>query len=183
MRIGQLLDPIAQRLLELRTVSTTQWQLRLLGAVSTLLALALAIDVFTLLSHAGSQLLLAVVVIALVLHCRRPDRDLGLVAPGAILLAVVVQDGVTMLETAGVGAALLLAHSAFALAATLPVHGEFGRDAWRLAGSVVLVVLMVSVVASVLIVLLSTVQFGAWMMVVGALATIGLLVAVLPRAA
>lgn len=181
MRFGQLLDPIAQRLLELRTVSATQWQLRLLGAVSTLLALVLAIDLSALLSRPGTQLLLLLVVIAIALHVRRPDSDLGLLAPGAILFAVVVQDGVTMLQAAGVGGALLLAHSAFALAATIPVHGVFGPDAWRLAASALLVVLVVSLVATVLIVVLSTVQLGAWMMVVGALATIGLLVAVLPR--
>lgn len=182
MRLGQILDPLAERLLRLRTVSSTQWQLRLLGAVATLLALVLAADPSELPWRVSTQLLSLVAVIGILLHARRPDSDLGLIAPLSIVVVASLHDGLTMLQAAGVGTALLLAHAAFALAATIPVHGLFGRDAWRLVAGAMLAVLGVSLVASLLIVLVSAVQLGAWMMVVGALAVIGLFVAVLPRA-
>lgn len=182
MPVGQILDPIAQRLLQLRAVSTSQWQLRLLGAVATLLALVLAVDMSLLPTQFLHQLITTIVVISLLLHARRPDSDLGLIAPIMIVVAVALQPGVTMLQAAGVGAALLLAHGAFALAATVPVHGVLDRGAWRLAATSLLAVLVVSLVAGLLIVLVSTVQLGAWMMVIGVLATIGLFAAVLPTA-
>ena len=50
--------------------------------------------------------------------------------------------------------------------------------AWPRRG--LLPVLVLSAVAGVLVVALSTVQLGAWMMVIGVLAAIGLFVAVLP---
>lgn len=181
MQTGQLLDPLAHRLLDLQKVSSSQWLLRAVGALWAVLALVLTFGVTGMFAHIGAQLITLTVALALVLHCRRPDSDLGLLAPVAILLALVFRNGVTMPQAAGVGLALLLSHSAFALAATIPVHGEFGRSGWILAARGLLPVLVVSVVAGALVVVLSTVQLGPWTMVVGVLAAIGLLVAVLPR--
>ena len=181
MPIGQMLDPVAQRLLELQKISSTQWLLRTLGAVTTVLALLLIVGLTELFSHFGTVLITLTVALGIILQVRRPDSDLGLLAPVAIVIALLAMGDSSMLQAAGVGLALLLAHSAFALAATIPVHGEFGPGAWRLAAMGLLPVLVLSAVAGVLVVLLSTVQLGAWMMVLGALAAIGLFIAVLPR--
>lgn len=181
MRRAPLLDPIARGLLGLRRISPTHWLLRALGAAMTLLALVLALGVTELSVHFGTVLITLTVAAGIALHCRRPDSDLGLLAPIAIVCAMLAVGDSSMLQAAGVGLALLLAHSAFALAATIPVHGEFGPGAWRLAAAGLLPVLVLSAVAGVLVVVLSTVQLGAWMMVVGALAAIGLFLAVLPR--
>lgn len=181
MRRAPLLDSIAQRLLELRRISPTQWLLRALGAVMTAAALVLTLGVTELALHFGTLLITLPVALGIVLHCRRPDSDLGLLAPVAIVIALIAVGDSSMLQAAGVGLALLLAHSAFALAATIPVHGEFGPGAWRLAAAGMLPVLVMSAVAGVLVVVLSTVQLGAWMVVVGVLAAIGLFIAVLPR--
>ena len=181
MRRTSLLDSIAQRLLELRKISGTQWLLRVLGAVATVLALLLVNGPASLFANIGTVIITLAVALGLVLHCRRPDSDLGLLAPSAILLALLAADDSSLLQAAGVGLALLLGHSAFALAATIPVHGEFDRRAWRLAGAGLLPVLVLSAVAGVLVVVLSGVQLGAWMMVLGVLAAIGLFVVVLPQ--
>lgn len=181
MRRAPFLDSVAQRLLELRRVSATQWMLRALGAVATVLALMLIFGPTALFSHVGAALITLTVALGLVLQCRRPDSDLGLLAPAALLIALLAAGDSSVLQAAGVGLALLLAHSAFALAATIPVHGEFDASAWRLAATGLLPVLVLSAVAGVLVVLLSTVQLGAWMMVIGVLAAIGLFIAVLPQ--
>src|SRR5699024_11570286 len=96
--------------------------------------------------------------LGVLLQCRRPDSDLGLLAPAALLIALLAAGDSSVLQAAGVGLALLLADSAFALAATIPVHGEFDASAWRLAATGLLPVLVLSAVAGVLVVLLSTVQ-------------------------
>lgn len=182
MRWGNLLDPVAERLLVLQTVSGTQWLLRSLGAVTTVLALLLAAGTDGLFSHIGTTMLSLLVAAAVLLQLRNPDSDLGLLAPGAIVLTLVWQDDLTMLRAAGVGGLLLLAHSASALAATLPVHGEFSASAWRLAGRALLPVLGVSLLGALLVAVLAGVQLGPWMMVPGSLAVIMLLAVVLPRA-
>lgn len=181
MRRSPMLDSLAHRLLDLQKISATQWLLRTLGAVTTVLALMLIVGPTALFSHFGTVLITLTVALGLVLQCRRPDSDLGLLAPVAILIALLAMGDSSMSQAAGVGLALLLAHSAFALAATIPVHGEFGRSAWLLAGSGLLPVLVLSAVAGALVVMLSSVQLGPWMMVVGVLAAIGLFIAVLPQ--
>jgi hypothetical protein len=180
-RLGQVMDPVAQRLLALQKVSSTQWLLRLLGAAATVLALLMTFGVTGVLSHVGTVMITLAVVVGLLFQLRDPDTDMGLLAPAAIVVALLAQGEVPMLRAAGTGLALLVAHSAFALAATLPVHGEFGRGAWGLAGRGLLPVLAVSGVGGVLVVALTAVQLGPWMMVLGVLAAIGLFVAVLPR--
>src|SRR5699024_376150 len=105
MRRTSLLDSIAQRLLELGRISPTQWLLRTLGAVATLLALLLVSGPASLFSNVGTLFLTLAVAAGVVLHCRRPDSDLGLLAPAAILLALLAADGSSMLQAAGVGLA------------------------------------------------------------------------------
>lgn len=180
MRLGQMVDPVAELLLELQKVSAPQWLLRILGAATTVLALMAALGSVALFAHPGTTLVTLVVVAAVLAQMRNPDSDLGLLAPGAILLAVLVLGEVPMLRAAGAGLALLVAHSAFALAAVLPVHGVLDRSAWLLAGKGLLPVAVVAAVAAVLVIGLATVQLGPWMMVAGVIAAIGLLMAVVP---
>lgn len=179
-RLEQVVDPLAERLLELRTVGATQWVLRTVGAAATVLALLLALGVTGLFAHVGGVVVSLAVAVALLAQLRSPDSDLGLAAPAAILLALIAQGEVTMARAAGTGLALLLAHSAFALAATIPVHGEFGRGARRLAGTGLLAVLAVSAAGTVLVIGLAAVQLGPWTMVLGMLAAIVLFLLVLP---
>lgn len=182
MVTGQFVDPIAQKLLELRKVSASQWLLRTAGAVATVLALMLTLGGPALFAGFGTTLITLVVLLGVLLQCWRPDTDLGLLAPAMLLLVLLGQGDLTMLRAAGVGLALLLAHSAFALAATIPVHGDLSPSAWRLAGAGLLPVLVLSLVAAALVVLLSSVQLGSWMMVLGVLAVIALFAVALPRA-
>ncbi|GAA4530067.1 hypothetical protein GCM10023160_30310 [Brachybacterium paraconglomeratum] len=181
MRMGQVVDPVAQRLLELQKVSGTQWLLRIGGAAATVLALLLTIGGTGLFAHFGTMLITFFVALGLLFQLRNPDSDLGLLAPGAIVVGALAMGGGSMLRTAGIGFLLLIAHSAFALAATTPVHGVFGRSAWLLAGKGLLPVLVLSLLGGLLVAGLSGVQLGPWMMVVGVLAAIGLFIAVLPR--
>ncbi|AXK44420.1 hypothetical protein [Brachybacterium saurashtrense] len=181
MRTPDLLDPIARRLLALRTVGRSQWLLRGLGTGATLLALVLTVGPTALLAHSGAVLLALVVGVGLLAQCLRPDTDLGLVPPVALLIALVAQGDTPMLRAGGIGLALLLGHAAFALAATIPVHGELAPSAWRLAARGLVPVLALSAVAAGLVVLLSGVHLGAWMMVIGVLAAIVLFLTVLPR--
>lgn len=181
MRRGQLIDPVAQRLLELQKVSGTQWLLRIVGTAMTLLALLMTFGGTGLLAHFGTTLITLVVALGLLCQFRNPDSDLGLLAPVGIVVGVLAQGEVSMLRTAGIGLMLLIAHSAYALAATIPVHGVFGRSAWLLAGKGLLAVLVLSLLGGLLVAGLSGVQLGPWTMVVGVLAAIGLFIAVLPR--
>lgn len=181
MRMGQVVDPVAQRLLELQKVSATQWLLRIIATVVTLLALLMTFGVAGLFAHFGTTLITLIVALGLLFQFRNPDSDLGLLAPAGIVVGVLAQGEVSMLRTAGIGLMLLIAHSVFALAATIPVHGVFGRSAWLLAGKGLLPVLVLSLLGGLLVAGLAGVQLGPWMMVVGVLAAIGLFIAVLPR--
>ncbi|APX34289.1 hypothetical protein BH708_18025 [Brachybacterium sp. P6-10-X1] len=181
MRLGGLVDPIAGRLLELQKVSGTQWVLRLLGVAAMLLALSVAMP-GGLAQNFGAVFVLLAVAVSLGVQMFRPDSDVGLLAPAVIILVLAGQGDLTTLRAGMVGLALLVSHSAFALASTIPVHGVFDRSAWLLTGRGLLMVLAVSVVAGVLVVVLSGIQLGPWMLVVGALAVLALLCTVLPRA-
>lgn len=181
MALGQAVDSFAQRLLELQKVSPTQWALRLTGAVATLLALALTYGTLNLWASTVASLVTLIVLLAVAVQVWNPDSDLGLLAPGMMLLTLLVQGETPTLRAAGIGLALLLAHSIFALAATIPVHGEFDRSAWLLAGKGLLPVLVVSIVALLLVVALSGMVLGPWTLILGVLAAIVLFVTVLPR--
>ncbi|MDN5820291.1 MAG: hypothetical protein L0H74_04960 [Brachybacterium sp.] len=181
MRLGQLLDPLAEHLLELRKVSRTQWLLRALGAVATLLALATALGGFGLFAHFGAALLTGTVAAGLLVQFRSPDSDVGLLAPSAILLSLLGQGELSFLRAAAVGIALLIAHSVFALSATLPVHGVLAPSAWRLTIRALLPVLALSLLGGLVVVVLSQVALGPWMLVIGTVAAIALSLILLPR--
>ncbi|ATG52738.1 hypothetical protein CFK38_15285 [Brachybacterium vulturis] len=181
MRPRQLIDPLAERLLVLRTVSGTQWLLRGLGAGATFLALVAALGGFGLLAHVGAALLTATVAAGLLVQCRNPDSDVGLLAPSAILLSLLGQDELSFLRAAGVGIALLSAHCAFALSATLPVHGVLAASAWRLTLRALLPVLVLSLLGGLLVLVLSPLVLGPWMLVLGTVALIILSLILLPR--
>ena len=160
MRLSQMMDPVAQRLLELRTVSPSQLLLRGIGVAATVAALLLA-SPGPLDSNLGSILAAMTVACGLLIQVLRPDSDLGLLSPIAVLLLLagrgglggtdptagqsagasagesvgasagqsagaVLADG-ALLTAAGVGFALLVAHTAFAIAATAPAHGVQSR--------------------------------------------------------
>lgn len=180
MRLGAFIDPIAEFLLGLRRVSATHWLLRLMGITAMLLALVGTLP-SGLFAHIGTGIITLAVMGSLLVQTLRPDSDVGLLAPAAIILALAGQGDLSLLRAAGVGLALLLSHVAFALAATLPAHGVFERSAWILGGRGLLLVLAVSVLAGLLVVALSGVHVGSWMLVIGILGAIGLFVTVMPR--
>lgn len=209
MRLSQLVDPVAQRLLELRTVSASQWLLRGTGVAATVAALLLA-SPGPLDSNLGSILAAMAVACGLLIQVLRPDSDLGLLSPLAVLLLMATQGGPggrggteppagqsaaesaggsvgvaladgAVLTAAGVGFTLLIAHLAFAIAATAPAHGVQSRSAWSLLGRGAVMVLAGSVLASLVVVALIGVDLGPWMIVPGILAVIGLFAVVLPR--
>lgn len=210
MRPSQMMDPVAQRLLELRTVSPSQLLLRGIGVAATVAALLLA-SPGPLDSNLGSILAAMTVACGLLIQVLRPDSDLGLLSPIAVLLLLagrgglggtdptagqsagesvgasagqsagaVLADG-ALLTAAGVGFALLVAHIAFAIAATAPAHGVQSRSAWSLMGRGAATVLGGSVLASLVVVALIGVDLGPWMIVPGILAVIALFAVVLPR--
>ncbi|WP_422116805.1 hypothetical protein [Brachybacterium sp. UNK5269] len=181
MRLAHVIDPLAHRLLALRTVSGTQWTLRLLGAA------ALALALFAALGGAAVPGILTVVVttavaVSVLAQLLRPDSDLGLLGPAMIILSLLAHEDLSPLRAAAVGAALLGGHSAAALAATLPAHGVLERSAWTLAARSLLAVLALSGLGAAAVLALSGVQLGAWTVVPGVLAVIALFVAVLPPA-
>lgn len=181
MRVAHLVDPLAHRLLALRTVSRTQWTLRLAGAAATALALVAA------LSGAGAPGIVPAVVttgvaVTVLAQLLRPDSDLGLLGPALILLSLLAHEDLSLLRAAAVGAALLAGHSASAFAATHPSHGVLARSAWTLMARSLLAVLVVSALGIAAVVALSGVQLGSWMVVPGVAAVIALFVALLPPA-
>lgn len=214
MRLSQMMDPVAQRLLELRTVSPSQLLLRGIGVAATVAALLLA-SPGPLDSNLGSILAAMTVACGLLIQVLRPDSDLGLLSPLAVLLLLAGQGGLggtdptagqsagasagesvgasagqsagavladgALLTAAGVGFALLVAHTAFAIAATAPAHGVQSRSAWSLMGRGAATVLGGSVLASLVVVALIGVDLGPWMIVPGILAVIALFAVVLPR--
>ncbi|MFC7374111.1 hypothetical protein ACFQS2_08585 [Brachybacterium sp. GCM10030267] len=180
MRLGRMLDPVATLLLGLWTVSGSQWALRATGLIAMAIAVVLTLP-GGLFVHIGTVLVTLGVGLSVLVQVVNPDSDIGLLAPLVIILALVGQDELTLVRAAGVGVALLVSHSAFALAATLPAHGVFERSAWSLGGRGFAAVLAVSVVGGVVVLALSGLQFGPWMLVAGVLAVLALLATVLPR--
>ncbi|MGP9538728.1 hypothetical protein ACT3SP_12000 [Brachybacterium sp. AOP43-C2-M15] len=181
MRLRSLVDPIAETLLELKKVSSTQWVLRSAGLLGTVLALLLTFP-DGLLAHLGTTTVTGVVAVVLVVQVLRPDSDLGIVGHGIIVLALSGQADLSVPRALGVGLALLLAHAAFALAATIPAHGLLTGSAWRLGGRRLLPVLALIVLASLLVLALARVALGPWMLVPGILAVVMVFVALSPWA-
>src|SRR5699024_10167663 len=138
-----LVDPIAQRLLELQKVSSSQWVLRALGVLAMGAALALTLTggpvsgpgatLLTLLAVAGramgsavalalpgvpfsgpgAALLPVLVATGTLIQPLWPDSAVGLIAPLALILVLAGQLDLTVLRAAAVGFALLVAHMAW----------------------------------------------------------------------
>jgi len=178
--LSGLVDPIAQRLLELQKVSSSQWVLRALGVLAMGAAVALTLPGGPF-SGPGSTLLTLLVATGTLIQTLWPDSDVGLIAPLALILVLAGQLDLTVLRAAAVGFALLVAHMAWALGATIPLHGTFSRAAWSLAGRGALLVVAASVIGTVVVIALAGVQMGPWMVVVGVLAVVALFVSVLPQ--
>lgn len=180
MALRTLIDPIAEPLLSLRQVSTTQWALRLTGLAGMVLALLATLPQGPFAGFPSVLLTLTLAVLTL-LQMLRPDTGLGVAGPLLVVLALAVQPELSLLRALTVGLALLLSHVGFALAATLPAHGRFEPSAHRLAMRWLLPVLGVSVLGAAVVLTAAGTVLGAWMVVPGVLAVIGLLVALLPR--
>ena len=178
--LAGLVDPVAQRLLELQRVSSSQWVLRALGVLAMGAAVALTLPGGAFASP-GSTLLSLLVGAGVLVQTLWPDSDVGLIAPLALVLVLAGQSDLTVLRAAAVGSALLVAHMAWALAATIPIHGTFSAAAWSLAGRGALLVLAASVIGAVVVIALAGVQLGPWMVVVGVLAVVALFATVLPQ--
>jgi hypothetical protein len=183
MRLSSLIDPIADRLLELRTISPLQWGLRGTGTVATVGALLLALAGPSLSGmHLGIVLVLFVSLIALIAQWFDPDTDLGMLAPLAVILALLGRGDLTLLVAGATGFLLLIGHVAFAIAAVMPVHGTLERSAMRLAGRALAAVLVVALVACALVALLAQIHLGPWMVALAAPVVVALWIAIMPRA-
>lgn len=174
-----VIDPIAMLLLEMQKVSSTQWVLRCTGLLGTVLALLLTLP-GGLFAHIGTIAVTAVVAVALLIQMVRPDSDLGLLGPGLLVLVLAGQGDLSIPRALGIGLALLLAHAAFALAATIPAHGVLAGSAWRLGGRRLLPVLALIALGTLLALGLMGVGLGPWMLVLGVLAVVILFVVVAP---
>lgn len=183
MRAGVLIDPIADRLLELRRIAPVQWGLRGGGTLAVAGALALVL-ISPSTSGASVGIVLAVLVsaIGLVALWFDPDTDLGVLALLPVVAALFLRGDLTMALAGATGLLLLLGHAAFAIAAVMPVHGTLERAALRLAVRALAGVVVLAVVAGLLVMLLARIQLGPWMIVLGAVAAVALWIAVVPRA-
>jgi len=183
MRVSNLLDPIADRLLALRGITPGQWALRGIGTAATLSAAALALSGSGLTTmHLGVVLVFLACLVALAAQWIEPDADLGILAPLTVVLALLVRDDLGFLLAGCTGLLLLAGHSSFALAAVMPAHGALTRPALLLALRALAGVLALTLVGGVLVVLLAQVHLGPWTMVVAAVAAVLLWVVVMPRA-
>lgn len=183
MRLTSLSDPIAERLLELRRISAAQWLLRGAGTLATTGALALVLAGPAASGvHTGIVLVVLVSLIALIAQWIDPDSGLGLLAPLAVLVALLARSDLSMLLAAATGLLLLLGHASFAIAAVMPVHGMLDVSAARLAGRALAAVLVVALVAAVMVVLLAQIRLGPWLIVLAAPVVVALWIAVMPRA-
>lgn len=180
MRAPRMLDPIAERLLDLRRISGTQWALRGLGVVGFAVATLLAMPAGPL-ANLGTGIVSLLVLVGAFALVLRPDSEIGVLAPIAVLAVLVPQPGLSMGRAALVGVALLVAHAVFALAATIPAHGTLERSAWRLWGRMLLAVIGFSVIAGLVLAMVSLVDLGPWTISVAVLAVLGLVVLLLPR--
>lgn len=179
-RLSGLVDPIAQGLLELRQVSSSQWLLRTLAVLAMGAAVTLTLPGGAF-ANAGAVLLTLVVAAGVFIQSLWPDSDIGLIAPLALVLVLAGQSDLTVLRAAAVGLALLVTHMAWALAATIPVHGGLSAAAWSLSGRGALLVLAASLIGMVVVTALAGITLGPWMVVVGILAVIALFATLLPQ--
>src|SRR5699024_4887315 len=95
--LSGLVDPIAQRLLELQKVSSSQWVLRALGVLAMGAAVALTLPGGPF-SGPGSTLLTLLVATGTLIQTVWPDSDVGLIAPLALILVLAGQLDLTVLR-------------------------------------------------------------------------------------
>lgn len=178
--IISLIDPLAEMLLRLRTVSAAQWLLRLVAAGAMLLALWATLPE-GLFAHFQGGLLTVAVAALVLLQAFRPDTEIGLLTPLLILGALAVQQDLSFPRAAAIGFALLLSHVASALAATFPAHGVVESSARRLMLRSLLPVLALALLGGIVVVALSGIRLGVWTLVPGVLGAVALLAALLPQ--
>lgn len=172
-------DAIAGGIAQLALVSAAQWALRGLAAVAVAVAVLLAFPDGPFYGIVAGCATLVVIIATLVMTVE-PDSDVGTVVPIAIILAGSLGRIPGWLEMIAVGLALLVAHMAWAYAATIPAHGRLGAGAAALMGRGVLLGLLVALGAIGLVRLLALVQLGTWAVLLGAVAMVVLFVLIVP---
>lgn len=180
MRRFTFIDPIAELLLGMRRVSPSHWTLRLLGAAGALGALVLATDA-GLFASLLTGVVTCAVLVALLGQLLNPDSALGIIVPLSIIIGLAALPDLSVIRAAAAGLALLVSHAAFALAATLPAHGEIDRSAWSLWLRTLVPVLPLTLVFSLTAFVLAGFRLGPWMLVVGTVSVVVLLAVLLPR--
>ena len=189
MPLSRLLDPLAEALLNLRTVSPGQWLLRGAGLLGGAAALLLARGELV---PSGLLGVLAAIIgavravqarlgAALLVQLFVPDAASGPLVPLTVVLVAAADGDLTALRALGVGLCLLVSVAGTALAALVPAHGVVAASLWRPAGRALLVVLVVVAVGALAVLLVAPVVAGPWALVAGAVAVVGLLVLLLPR--
>ena len=180
MPLSRLLDPLAEALLNLRTVSPGQWLLRGAGLLGGAAALLLARGELV---PSGLLGVLAAIIVgaALLVQLFVPDAASGPLVPRTVVLVAAADGDLTALRALGVGLCLLVSVAGTALAALVPAHGVVAASLWRTAGRALLVVLVVVAVGALAVLLVAPVVAGPWALVAGAVAVVGLLVLLLPR--
>lgn len=183
MRVSNLLDPVADRLLALRGITPVQWTLRMIGTAATLSAAMLALSGPGLTTmHLGAVQVVLACLVALAAQWIEPDADLGILAPLTVVVALLVRSDLGFVLAGCTGLLLLAGHASFALAAVMPAHGALTRAALLLSLRALGGVLALTLVGGVLVALLAQVHLGPWTMVAAAVAAVLLWIVVMPRA-
>lgn len=180
--LNRIADPIAELLLSLRRVSAAQWLLRLAPVLAAVGALAVLYPQ-GLSANLIGMMVAMIVAVGVLIQTVSPDSDLGLIAPLGLVLGLAARGELSILVALATGSLILVMHVGWSLAAMLPVHGVWTREAWLLAGSSLLGVLAAAITGSLIVMALLGVDLGAWMVVLGAAAAIALFVLLLPRSA
>ena len=118
---------------------------------------------------------------ATLIQALRPDTGIGVLGPLLVIAALAIQAELPCCVRQRWVWRCFSSHAGFALAATLPAHGRFELSAWRLALRGLLPVVALTAVGAVVVLAAAGTTLGPWMIVLGVLAVIGLLVALMPR--
>jgi len=177
-----LVESIAQAIADLRIVDASQWALRLSALAALLLAAALVTGMDPLGSPPAVLLSLVLSLLGL-LQTVRPDADAGLVAFAVLVIAVVITGPLGAGTTLALAALLMVAHAAWALAASVPSYGVVRRGALAATVRRALPALGIGLLAGAGLLALAGGGTGipAWLMIPGVVAVIALLVMLLPR--
>lgn len=172
-------DAIASQLGRLTEVSASQWLLRGPAAAAVIGALLLLVPGGPFVGMVETSVSLLVLVLLLA-QSLDPDSDAGwvLFVALALLAAVLPDQGAVSLALAGL--LLLVAHMAWAWAATVPVHGRVGRSAWRLWGRTAVPVMIASIAAGAVVLGIGLITLPSWIVLVGTIALVALVVVLTP---